>query len=108
MLVSVRARAALTGFSTDVAGEVQMAGFEAGYMGEDGFSVAALALFAFHLGVQIPNIQAAKGGFDYPSFEQAWRLGLRMTVDLRRWDPWPHMARPLPELRAQLLTPPPP
>jgi hypothetical protein len=95
----------LTGFSTEVAGEVQMAGFEAGYMGEDGFSVAALAMFAFHLGVELPNIQASRGNFNFPSFESAWRLGQCLNLDLRSWDCWPHMNRSLSAVRQDLGLP---
>ncbi|MBK9263482.1 MAG: hypothetical protein IPM54_27210 [Polyangiaceae bacterium] len=93
---------ALTGYSTDVPGEMRMAGFEAGYMREDGFGVVALGLFGFHMGIPLPNIAACRGGFDMEAIEQGYRLGRRLNVDLRGWDPWPYMDRHLDEVRAAL------
>lgn len=90
---------ALTGFSTDVPGEMRMAGFEAGYMKNDGFGVVALALFGFHLGIALPNIAACRGGFDWRAVSEGYRLGRKLNVDLRDWDPWPYMNRPLEDVR---------
>tara|TARA_B100001750_G_C15449917_1_gene568342 strand:- start:79 stop:1014 length:936 start_codon:yes stop_codon:yes gene_type:complete len=95
---------ALTGYGTDPEGEVQMAGFEAGYMGgSDGFSVTLLGLYLFHLGADInPTAKPARGAFARAPFEAAAARGAGMGIDLRDWDPWPHMARPLSEVRADL------
>ncbi|MEZ4451345.1 MAG: hypothetical protein R3B09_17835 [Nannocystaceae bacterium] len=48
----------LTGYTTEPEGEVEMGGFEAGYMGEDGFSVTLLVLLLFHLGADISRARA--------------------------------------------------
>ena len=42
----------LTGYHTDAPGEIQMTGFEAGYMREDGFSAVMLGLILFHYGMR--------------------------------------------------------
>ncbi len=93
---------ALTGYSTDVPGEMRMAGFEAGYMKDDGFGVIALALFGFHLGLPLPNIAACRGGFDWNAVDEGYRLGRRLKVELRGWDPWPYMDQPLNNVKAEL------
>ncbi len=93
---------ALTSFTTDVAGEMRMAGFEAGYMREDGFGVVALALFGFHMGLPLPNIAACRGGFDWQAITEGYRLGRKLKVDLRNWSPWSGFDRPLAEVRAEL------
>jgi len=93
---------ALTGYSTDVPGEMRMAGFEAGYMKNDGFGVVALALFGFHLGLPLPNIAACRGGFDWNAVDEGYRLGRRLNVELRGWDPWPYMDQPLAKVRTDL------
>lgn len=93
---------ALTGYSTDVPGEMRMAGLEAGYMKDDGFGVVALALFGFHLGIPLPNIAACRGGFDWNALTEGYTLGRKLNVDLRDWDPWPSMNKPLEEVRREL------
>ncbi len=93
----------LTGFGTDPEGEVQMGGFEAGYMGEDAFSITVFALFLFHLGAPIvPNPPRARGRFAVAPYTAARDLGRRLNTDLRYWDPWPHMEAPVATVRAQL------
>ncbi|MCB9596854.1 MAG: hypothetical protein H6719_29295 [Sandaracinaceae bacterium] len=93
----------LAGYGTDPEGEVQMAGFEAGFMGEDGFSVTVLALYLFHLGADL-NLSAkpSRLRFALEPFRAAFARGAALNVDLRDWDPWPHMSEPLDEVRAQL------
>lgn len=93
---------ALTGYATDPPGEVRMGSFEAGYMGEDGFSVILLAMYVFHLGAELPKTQPSKGQFDVDAFVEAFARGQRCALDLRSWDPWPHFTRPLVEVRAEL------
>lgn len=93
---------ALTGYKTDVPGEMRMAGFEAGYMKDDGFGVVALALFGFHLGIPLPNIMYCRGGFDCEAIEEGYRLGRKMNVDLRAWNPWPYMDQPVAKVREAL------
>jgi hypothetical protein len=94
----------LTGATTDPAGEVEMVGFEAGYMRETGFSVVVLAMVLFHFGVKLPGMAAtpAEGAFDPAIFDRAYRRGLQVTVDLRGWDFWPFADQPLDAVREQL------
>jgi hypothetical protein len=95
---------ALTGYSTDPPGEVQMCGFEAGYMREDGFSAVLLGLLLFHYGETFPGIQAtpAKGMFDIERFQEAYQRGLSLTQDLRDFDFWSHAKQPLAQVKEQL------
>lgn len=93
----------LAGYGTEPEGEVEMAGFEAGYMGEDGFSITVFGLYLFHLGAPIvPTTAPSTGRFSFESFRAAFRRGARVTTDLRYWDPAPSFARPLAEVRAEL------
>jgi hypothetical protein len=64
--------------------------------------VAALALFAFHMGVELPNVQTTRGKFDYGAFERAWTVRQKLRVDLREWDRWPYMSRSLEVVRVEL------
>ncbi|MCB9763480.1 MAG: hypothetical protein H6739_27180 [Alphaproteobacteria bacterium] len=94
---------ALTGYTTDPAGEMQMAAFEAGYMGEDGFSVTVFALLLFHLGQELgTDARPERGFFDPERWQAAFERGRRMLVDLRRWDPNPHWLKPVPQVRTEL------
>lgn len=93
----------LTGYTTDPEGEVQIAGFEAGYMREDGFSITIFALYLFHLGADInPTVRPTKGRFDLARFREAFRRGAQLTEDLRYWDPRPYFATPVPEVQRLL------
>lgn len=86
----------LTGYSTEPEGEVEMGGFEAGYMGEEGFAVTLLVLLLFHLGADVaPGTSPTRGAFDVDRFAAAYRRGRALTVDLRSWDPWPFMDQPV-------------
>lgn len=97
----------LAGYGTDPAGEVEMGGFEAGYMGEDGFSVTLLVLLLFHLGADVaPGTSPSRGAFDVDRFAAAYRRGRSMTVDLRAWDPWPFMDQPVAKVADYLSIPP--
>jgi hypothetical protein len=33
---------------------------------------------------------------------EGYRLGRKLSVDLRGWDPWPYMDQPLAKVRAEL------
>ena len=46
---------------------------------------------------------AQKGLLDIDRFEEAYRRGRALKVNLLEWDPWPHMAkRPLAGVRDEL------
>jgi uncharacterized tellurite resistance protein B-like protein len=93
----------LTGYGTDPEGEVEIAGFEAGYMREDGFSITVFVLYLFHLGADInPAVTPVRGRFSLEAFRHAYRRGARVVCDLRYWDPTPHWARPVGEVCAEL------
>lgn len=97
----------LAGYGTDPEGEVEMGGFEAGYMGEDGFSVTLWVLLLFHLGADVaPGEIPTRGAFDVDRFAAAYLRGRAMTVDLRAWDPWPFMDQPVAKVAEFLAIPP--
>lgn len=93
----------LAGYPTDPAGETQTAGFQTGYLGEAGFFMTQFIMLQFHLGANIrPGVEATRGAFDIESYHRAYLRGRALTVNLLYWDPWPHMHRPLDEVRAEL------
>ena len=93
----------LGGYPTTPQGEVQIAGLQAGYMGEDGFTMTLFIILLFHMGQNIrPGVEATTGMFDLDAFRKAFEAGKGMNTNLVTWDPWPHMERPLDEVRAEL------
>jgi len=93
----------LAGYSTDPDGELQIGAFQAGYLGEDGFLMTLFILMLFHLGAPIrPGVEPTVGRMDFDRFHAAYRRGRAVRVNLLTWDPWPHMERPLSELRVEL------
>lgn len=94
----------LAGYTTDPAGEVQMAGFEAGYMKEDGFSAVMLGLVLFHYGVCLPGFVATptKGLFELPRFQAAYQRGLMLKQDLRNVSFWEYAKLPLAQVKTSL------
>lgn len=93
----------LAGYATDPAGETRTAGFQTGYLGEAGFFMTQFIMLQFHLGASIrPGIEAHRGAFELESYYRAYLRGRALKVSLLHWDPWPHMARPLAEVRAEL------
>lgn len=95
---------ALTGRGADAVGEVGMAGFEAGFMGgDDAYSIALFGLYAFGVGAPvIPNFETRAGDFEVEVFTSAYAEGETVEEDLRFWDPWPSMGRPVSEVRRAL------
>lgn len=93
----------LAGYGTEPSGEVQIAGFQAGYLGEHGFSMTLFILLLFHLGANIrPGVVPQRGMFDLDAFQAAFRRGYALKTNLLHWDPWPHMGRGIAEVRAEL------
>lgn len=92
------------GYDTDPDGEVEAACFIAGFMRKDPFWEVFMLLMQFHLGVDVfHQHDAAKGRFDVERAAAALGRGMRCKIDLYdRFDPWPHFARPLAEVRAEL------
>ena len=90
---------------TDPGGEIEQAAFEAGYMRSDPFFLIFATTMIFHLGFPVLGdnyIGTAKGAFDAKRAARAYQRGLGCTVDLTDWDYWPHVERPLTDVRREL------
>jgi len=91
---------------TDPHGEIEQAAFEAGYMRRDPFFLIFSVTMMFHLGVSVaPDgdyFGLYKGSFDAKRAARAYERGLATKVDITEWDFWPHVARPIAEVRAEL------
>jgi hypothetical protein len=90
---------------TDPRGEIEQAAFEAGYMKRDPFFLIFATTMIFHLGFDVLGdsyIGHARGAFDPAAAVDAFQRGLAVNVDLTEWDYWPHVARPLEEVRREL------
>lgn len=93
----------LAGYPTDPTGEMRIAGFQTGYLDAGGFFMTQFIMLQFHLGANIrPGVEATRGVFDLESYYRAFLRGRKVKVNLLFWDPWPHMARSLDEVRAEL------
>jgi ubiquinone biosynthesis protein Coq4 len=90
---------------TDPAGEIEQAAFEAGYMRRDPFFLIFATTMIFHLGFPVLGddyLGVAKGAFDPKRVARAYERGLGCKVDLTEWDYWPHVERPIAEVRGEL------
>lgn len=98
----------LSGYDTDPDGELQQAAFQAGFVRNDGFVFIFFAISQFHLGLKItPVADAEIGKLDVDKLMVALGRGAACKVDISdHWDFWPHMPRPLEEVRAELEIPP--
>ncbi|MBA3465386.1 MAG: hypothetical protein H0T46_35975 [Deltaproteobacteria bacterium] len=94
---------------TDPTGEIEQAAFEAGFMRRDPFFLIFSVTMMFHLGVPVLGddyLGLHTGAFDARRAARAYERGLATKVDITEWDFWPHVARPLDEVRAELGIPP--
>jgi ubiquinone biosynthesis protein Coq4 len=95
---------------TDPVGEIEQAAFEAGYMRRDPFFLIFATTMIFHLGFAVlgenPLIPTARGAFDPKRAARAYERGLACNVDLTDWDYWPHVDRPIEDVRRDLGIPP--
>ncbi len=100
----------LAGYGTDPAGELKVAGFQAGYMEEDPLVMYLMIAMLFQLGVEpiaeMRRVEPARGMLDLDTLLEAVRRGQGLRVNLLHWDPWPHMSRSLEEVRTELGVPP--
>jgi hypothetical protein len=90
---------------TDPYGEIEQAAFEAGYMKRDPFFLVFALTMIFHMGFAVLGddyIGTAKGKFDPDAAVDAFERGLKVKVDLTDWDFWPHVARPIDDVRREL------
>jgi hypothetical protein len=94
----------LSGFSTEPAGEIQQAAFQAGFLRTDGFAFLFFGIIQFHLGIKItPVAEAEAGYFDVDAVMTALARGAECKVDLSaNWDFWGNASRPLDQVRAEL------
>lgn len=99
----------LAGYDTTPHGEVSVVSFIAGTAREDPFFWLFSIALQFHLAIRVsPYSEGATGHFLPEVVAPALLRGLRVTKDLSRaWDPFPHFARPLRDVRAELGVPPP-
>lgn len=98
----------LAGYDTSPHGEVSVVSFIAGYVREDPFFWLFTIALQFHLGIRVsPYSPGERGFFDPAVVLPAFERGLAVTRDLSRdWNPWPHMSRPLDDVRRDLGVPP--
>jgi ubiquinone biosynthesis protein Coq4 len=90
---------------TDPAGEIEQAAFEAGYMNRDPFFLIFSTTMIFHLGFPVLGdnyIGTATGKFDPVRAARAYERGVGCNVDLTEWDYWPHVDRPIADVRKDL------
>ncbi|MCX4247910.1 hypothetical protein [Paraliomyxa miuraensis] len=96
----------LGGYGTTPDQELLVAGFQAGYMDTDGLVMYLMIAMLFQLAIEpvakMRGVEPVKGALDIERFLAAVQRGRAMTVSLVDWDPWPHMERPLDEVRAEL------
>jgi uncharacterized tellurite resistance protein B-like protein len=100
----------LSGYSTQPEGELKVAGFQAGYLDEDPLVMYLMIAMLFQLGIEpiakARGVPAHRGLFDIDTFMEAFDRGRALRRNLLHWDPWPHMKRPLEEVRRELGVPP--
>jgi hypothetical protein len=90
---------------TDPAGEIEQAAFESGYMRRDPFFLIFSTTMIFHLGFPVLGddyVGVAKGAFDALRAARAYERGLGCTTDLTEWDYWPHVDKPIADVRREL------
>lgn len=91
----------LTGFSTEPAGEIQQAAFQAGFLRRDGFSILLFGVMQFHLGIKVtPVAEGHVGMFDVAKVMRALARGAACRDLSEGWRVWADAARPLAEIRA--------
>jgi hypothetical protein len=99
----------LTGYATDPEGEMQMVGFQTGYMKRKPAFMMLFGVITFSAGLNVtPLPQPLAGGvFAHEGMMErlirAVRQGAKLTTDLSEaWDHWAHVERPIDEVRAIL------
>jgi hypothetical protein len=93
------------GYSTEPAGECELAGFYAAFCPGDAFTFIVIVLATFHLGLPVSPaaITPARGAFDPARVVASFLRGRRLRVDVMGpWDYWALMPLPLAEVRVQL------
>jgi hypothetical protein len=97
----------LAGYGTSDEEEILVVSFIAGYRRDDPFFWLFTIVLQYHLGIRVSPYSPRKTGLFRPRAAQAaYERGTHVTIDLERWDPWPHFHRPLAELRREFGVPP--
>lgn len=94
----------LGGFNTDMAGEMDVAGMEAGMAKTPfGYELLLEVILDFHLGLPFTTmglLKPGKGNFHPDSVMRGFEIGARMSIDLMSgWDWHADMDQPVPRLR---------
>ncbi len=96
-------------YSTEPAGECQVAGFYAGFSHGDAFTFMMIILATFHFGLAVSPaiVTPTVGVFDPEAVTAAYLRGRKLKVDVMgQWDYWQLMPLPLTEVRQRLGLPP--
>lgn len=96
----------LGGFNTDMPGELNVAGFEAGMRGDDfGWELLMEVILDFHCGLAFSTagiVEPGRGNFRPDEVVRGFELGAAVTTDLlTQWDYWPDLQRSVDEVRAR-------
>lgn len=101
----------LSGYDTDIAGEVATAAFIAGFLRHDPFSYLFMVLVHTHLDLEVftGHPQRARLGAEPELIVEGWVRGSRVKRDLYDlgWDFWQDLPRPIAEVREELGIDPP-
>lgn len=91
----------LSGYNTDLQGEIQQAAFQAGFMHEDGIVFLLFVILHFYWGIQnTPVADVDVELFNIPLIMQALQRGAACKVDFSaHWNFWEVVDVPIPELR---------
>lgn len=95
----------INGYTTDPAGECELAGFYTGFCPGESFTFIVTVLTTFHLELPVspPMVLPARGAFDPVRVLAAFLRGRRLAVDIMEpWDYWELMPLELAEARARL------
>ena len=96
----------IAGVGTQAEEEMLVCAFQCGYMGERGLVMYVIIAMLFQLGVEpiakLRGVEPHKRLVDVDRFQAAYETGQRLDRSLIGWDPWPHMHRPVAEVRAEL------
>lgn len=99
----------LTGYGTDPEGEMQMVGFQTGYMRRKPMFMLLFGVITFSAGVNVTPLPQPNAGGIFAHAGVLERLiravqqGSKLTADLSDgWDHWAYVERPIDEVRAIL------
>ncbi len=93
----------LSGYEATPPEEILVVCFTAGFYEKDPFFWIFTIVLQYHLGIQVsPYSHSLRGTFDPEVAIEALQRGAACKEDLIQWDYWPHMERPLEEVRAEL------